>query len=43
MAGCVTNSMHMSWSELREMVEDKEVCCAAAQHGSQGPGHGLRD
>ena len=38
----ITNSTHMSLSELQEMVEDKEARCAAAQRGSQGPGHSLR-
>ena len=28
----ITDSMHMSLSKLREMVKDREVCCAAV-HG----------
>ena len=36
----ITNSMYMNFRKLREIVEDKEVWCAAAQ-GSQRVGHEL--
>ena len=32
--------MDMSLSKFREMVKDREACCAAA-HGSQRVGHNL--
>ena len=38
----ITDSMDMSWSELREMVKDREAWCAA-DHGVTKSGAQLSD